>query len=202
MKMGTHPDYYHHPQRKEWEILGQKIEAAFPNKLISSHDFYPDRAYTDIRELAETALPGANFQGKMAVVIGPGIGMEVRVLIGLGMRAKGIEANPDAVRVSIGYGVLKPDQIQTGKIEDYLKETPPESIDIIMGHAIEPLFNTQPVLIEARRVLRHGGALILCGDMNDTVIPQEIASDQEIETRVTKGSIDNNFDTTIVLLKQ
>ena len=94
-----------------------------------------------------------------ALDIGCGRGEWLELLKENGVRAKGVDINPEMVKLCLNLGL---DVIQTDAFE-YIKSLPDESVKIITGfHIVEhlPFHLIEAYLFECYRVLQHHGMVI------------------------------------------
>ena len=156
-----------HPMKSQWEQYAVLARTAMP-KEISHAAGWVEWAYANVNVALQIAdIFGLQMGNETrTLVIGPGYGTELRIILDHGIPATGVDPDEAAVSAAICLGIVPKERYLCSTAQEYLSSTEPGSLDFIVGLNLAPSFSnqTQVVYELAYRVLSQNGVLLLMGD--------------------------------------
>lgn len=164
------PDFtgFHlHTEVANWRECARLARDAMP-PYVSHAAVWVEWAYTNVDiALQVAALFGLRVSNQTrTVMVGPGYGTELRILLDRGVPAIGVDPDRTAVESAISLGIVPKDNYVCSTAQDYLSALEPQSINFVVGCNLAPSFSqdTQAVYDAAYHALDKRGVLVLCGD--------------------------------------
>lgn len=158
--------------RQKWENMAKQLKNKGVD--ISIHNLDPRYVYANLRLTLNACgiKSKKEWQGKKVLIIGVGSGLEVRIARDLGIDAVGVDYDKRIVDLSHKLGITTPQELMCQTANQFLKETPDDSLDIIMGlnQEVSPNYPLQSLYEFSYNPLKRSGIFIVSGDINQTVV--------------------------------
>lgn len=156
-----------HPNKDEWEQHIRRGRTAMPKEKQHAAAWV-EWAYANVNvALQITAIFGLQVGHETeTVVISPGYGTELRMILDRGIPATGVDPDETAVNAAISLEIVPKERYLCATAQDYLSSREPDSLDFIVGLNLAPSFSnhTQVVYELAHQTLSQNGVLLLMGD--------------------------------------